>query len=148
MRALAQYSAWLVTVLALSAVAQTKTPKVVATSKAMSGNVKVETCEPSASLPGVQCMAEQQKVQDRELNSVYRLALQALPEHDSWDSRRNREYLVKAQRAWLQFRSTHCTVAGAQEGGSNMSITFAMQQCEWDLTSERIKFLTSVAVNR
>jgi uncharacterized protein YecT (DUF1311 family) len=93
-------------------------------------------------------MAALQKVQDRELNVVYRAALQALPEQDSWDKRRNRENLVKAQRAWLQFRDTHCTVVGAQEGGSNISITFATQRCEWDMTDDRAKFLKSVEANR
>jgi uncharacterized protein YecT (DUF1311 family) len=133
--------------LALSAVAQPKLPKMMAMPKVPSAGA-AESCEPSPSLPGVQCMAEQQKIQDRELNAAYRAALHALPEQDSWDTRRNRENLVKAQRAWRRYRDTHCPVVGAQEGGSNMSITFAMQLCEWNLTDERIKFLKLVAENR
>jgi uncharacterized protein YecT (DUF1311 family) len=92
-------------------------------------------------------MAELQKGQDRKLNEAYRAALRVLPESDKWDNRRNREHLVKAQRAWLQFRLEHCTVVGWREGGSNMSATFASQRCETALTEERITFLKSVSAN-
>lgn len=137
-----------VLLLALAASAQTKEPKAAAIPKESTGGPGAEECEAGANLPGVQCMAQLQMKQDRSLNAVYRAAIRALPENDSWDNRRNRAQLVKAQRAWLQYRTKHCTVVGAQEGGSNMSITFASQLCESSLTEERIRFLESVAANK
>lgn len=118
--------------------------RAVAVPKLAASSAEAGPCEPGSNLPGVQCMAELQKKQDRELNDVYRAALLVLPESDSWDNRRNREHLVKAQRAWLQFRLEHCTVVGWREGGSNMSATFASQQCQWKLTEERMEFLRSM----
>lgn len=125
-----------------------KTAPAVALPKTSVQSSEPEPCEPGTNLPGVQCMAKLQKGQDRKLNEVYRSALLVLPESDTSDNRRNRVHLVNAQRAWLQFRREHCIVVGWQEGGSNMSATFASQQCEWALTEERIMFLSSIVANR
>lgn len=148
MRAHRFLSALVGVVLAFTSVAQTKLPKAVATSKAGSSQANADDCEIGAHLPGVQCLAQVGMVQDAKLNDVYRAALAALPPNDQSDSRRNREQLVKAQRAWLKFRDEHCTVVGAQEGGSNMSVTFNAQMCESSLTDERIKFLKTIAENK
>ena len=147
MRGISLIVALIAVVNAFPCSAQTKSPAVALPKTAVASS-GAEPCEPGPNLPGVQCMAELQKGQDRKLNEAYRVALRILPESDAQDNRRNREHLVKAQRAWLQFRLEHCIVVGWQEGGSNMSATFASQQCEWALTEGRIAFLTSIGANR
>jgi uncharacterized protein YecT (DUF1311 family) len=132
-------------VVAFPSLAQTTPP--VTLPKAPLPSSEPEPCEPGANLPGVQCMARLQKGQDRKLNEAYRAALRVMPESDTGDSHRNREHLAKAQRAWLLYRREHCIVVGWEEGGSNMSATFASQQCEWALTEERIFFLNSLVEN-
>ncbi len=134
--------------LASASAAQTKLPKMVNPAKVDSSKDKEEECEVEPNLPGVQCFAKSRKAQDRRLNAAYKAALAVLPQNDPTDSRRNKAQLVKAERAWLKFREEHCPVVGAQEGGSNMSITFNSQLCESNLTDERIKFLKSVAENK
>jgi uncharacterized protein YecT (DUF1311 family) len=129
-------------------VAQTKLPKAIATPKTGSSQANADDCEIGPYLPGVQCLAEMRKRQDAKLNVAYRAALAALPENNQWDSRRNQAQLLKAQTAWLKFRAEHCLVVGAQEGGSNMSITFHAQMCESSLTDERIMFLKTVGENK
>lgn len=146
MRGISLLVALIAAAVAFPCSAQMKAPAVALPKTAVDSS-EPEPCEPGANLPGVQCMAQLRKAQDQKLNVAYRVALRLLPEADAWDNRKNREHLVKAQRAWLQFRLEHCTVVGWQEGGSNMSATFASQQCEWALTEERIAFLGSVGAN-
>ncbi len=92
----------------------------------------------------VQCINQENKKLDDELNSVYKAAVAARPEKDQWDSRKDSEQLRKSQRAWLKFKEENCTLIGGLEGGSNLSVSEFDSQCVREETIARIKFLRRV----
>ena len=93
----------------------------------------------------VQCINQESKKLDDELNSAYKAALAARPEKDQWDSRKNSEQLRKSQRAWLKFKEENCTLIGGLEGGSNLWVSEFDSQCVKDETVARTRFLRRIA---
>lgn len=102
-------------------------------------------CGGGSNLENVQCLSSYLRWLDGELNKVYRLALNALPEKDPNDERRERTQLRKSQRAWLQYKTENCALVGGMEGSSNLWVTHFAALCEEQALRERIKFLNSIA---
>jgi uncharacterized protein YecT (DUF1311 family) len=75
------------------------------------------------------CAWEAFKVQDRELNQLYKRLLK----HSDAESAKQ---LQAAQRAWLQFRDLECIFESPDAGGSLGSAEKA--ECQEALTKERI----------
>ena|SRR5580698_5542880 len=67
---------------------------------------------------------------DDKLNSVYKLALAALPEKDEQDIRKGREQLRKSQRAWLAYVRAQCDLEGGLQGGSNSWVSTFSGLCQ------------------
>jgi uncharacterized protein YecT (DUF1311 family) len=82
---------------------------------------------------------------DDKLNSVYKLALAALPEKDEQDIRKGREQLRKSQRAWLAYVRAQCDLEGGLQGGSNSWVSTFAGLCQEKEFNSRIAFLQSVA---
>jgi uncharacterized protein YecT (DUF1311 family) len=77
--------------------------------------------------------AERYQKVDAELNKVYKELMALL-------SPERKALLVKAQRAWITFRDTHCQYESSiYEGGSMKPLLHAM--CKQDLTEHRLKQL-------
>jgi len=91
------------------------------------------------------CQGKRLKDLDAELNRVYKLALDAMPEEDKQDIRKNREQLRKSQRAWLTFLHENCALEGGLQGGSNSWVSTFAGDCEEKELTNRIIFLKSVA---
>jgi uncharacterized protein YecT (DUF1311 family) len=104
-------------------------------------------CGGEGNLADVQCLGRYLRWLDVEMNRVYRLALNKLPERDAIDNRREREQLRKSQRAWLSYKGHNCALIGAMEGGSNLWVTHFAALCEEREIKERISFLKGVAGN-
>ena len=96
----------------------------------------------------VQCITQESKRLDEELNTAYQAALAARPEINEWDNRKNKEQLRKSQRAWLKFKEENCTLIGGLEGGSNLWVTQFIAQCENEEIVNRVKFLQRVAAGQ
>ncbi|WP_082605608.1 lysozyme inhibitor LprI family protein [Curvibacter sp. PAE-UM] len=78
----------------------------------------------------VQCASEFYKLADDQLNVVYSAARKQLKSHGQLHEEQN---LVRAQRAWIQFRDAHCTYAGekmAQGTGLNSFHAIACMEVE------------------
>ena len=93
----------------------------------------------------VQCIAMRIKALDAELNRTYHAALSSMPEKSPQDHRKEREQLRKSQRAWLKYKDENCTLVGAIEGESNLSVTHHAGLCEEKALRERIAFLKGIA---
>ena len=93
----------------------------------------------------VQCITTRIKTLDGELNRTYQAALSSMPEKSPQDLRKEREQLRKSQRAWLKYKDENCTLVGAIEGGSNLSVTHRAGLCEEKALRERIAFLKGIA---
>ncbi len=87
------------------------------------------------------CLSALIKTQDQELNRVYQLAINAMPEKDLNDNRKARQQLLKSQRAWLQYRNENCALVGGQEGGDNRWVAHFAALCQRKETDARIAFL-------
>jgi len=73
------------------------------------------------------------KKADAELNKVYKELVALL-------SPERKALLVKAQRAWITFRDTHCRFTDSSyEGGSMQPMIYAM--CMQEITEQRVKQL-------
>jgi uncharacterized protein YecT (DUF1311 family) len=103
----------------------------VVTLLAGSAHAQEVTCDDGGShIQQDRCLAEPLTKLDDELNRVYKLALAALPEHDTFDSRKEREQLRKSRRAWLVFLQEDCALRGGMEGGSNAWVTTFAGLCK------------------
>lgn len=90
------------------------------------------------------CQGKRLQNLDNELNRVYKLALEVLPDKDESDNRKSKEQLRKSQRAWLTYLHEECTLEGGLEGGSNSWVTTFANDCEEKELKSRIEFLKSI----
>jgi len=92
-------------------------------------------CKDAVSTKDMQdCMDEEWKKSDAELNRVYQEALRKLkPEQAA--------LLKKAQRAWLTYRDAQCEADYKMFAGGSAA-PLALTQCRVTLTQERTKTLT------
>ena len=83
--------------------------------------IPVRVCpEPTA----VQCASESYKLADDQLNVVYNASRERLK---SLGQLREEQNLVRAQRAWIQFRDAHCTHSGEKMApGTGLNSFFAI----------------------
>lgn len=75
---------------------------------------------------------------DRLLNSTYK---ELLLRWKGADSKRERDGLIVAQRAWINFRDKTCSLEQAI-GGGMLSINYS--RCLSRLTSERVEYLNKL----
>jgi len=104
-----------------------------------------QACTDGSHLEQNQCMGKQLGDLDRELNRVYKLALQVRPERDDSDDRKSREQLRKSQRAWLVYKRENCALKSGLQGGSNSWVSTFDGLCEKQELTDRIEFLKKVA---
>ena len=102
-------------------------------------------CEGADHISQVRCLGLQIDRLNTELDSAYRQALNARPEKDGSDSRKDRDQLQKSQLVWLKYKDENCALIGGLEGGSNLWVTDFTAQCEKDEIQKRIEFLKRVA---
>ena len=102
-------------------------------------------CEGKSNFEQVQCISKHLQELDRELNRVYKLALEAMPERNNNDRRKEQEQLRKSQRAWLKYKDDNCALVGGLEGGSNLWVTHFAALCEEKELTNRIEFLKGIA---
>jgi len=104
-----------------------------------------QACTGGSQLEQNQCLGKQRGDLDRELNRIYKLALQARPEQDNADDRKSRAQLRKSQRAWLVYKRENCALQGGLQGGSNAWVSTFAGLCEKQELADRIEFLKKVA---
>ena len=81
---------------------------------------------------------------DAELNRVWARAIAAAREGDrhldrEFDTRPTEEATLReAQRAWIVFRDSHCTVEGYREARGGSMETMVYEGCRAQLTRDRI----------
>ncbi len=93
------------------------------------------------------CEQERQETADKALNVQYKItraALAALDDDLDDDMRGAEDALVKAQRAWVNFRDAECEAAGFQARGGTME-PMLVAGCIAELTDERTKQLKELA---
>ncbi|KRB61875.1 urease-associated protein [Rhizobium sp. Root708] len=93
------------------------------------------------------CEQDRQETADKALNVQYKItraALAAVDEDLDDDMRGAEEALVKAQRAWVNFRDAECEAAGFQARGGTME-PMLVAGCIAELTDERTKQLKDLA---
>ncbi|MFL6969680.1 lysozyme inhibitor LprI family protein [Pseudomonas alvandae] len=82
-----------------------------------------------------QCAAQENKAADKELNSLYKQITARL-----MDNAQAKQLLVKAQRAWIEFRDAECSFsASGVEGGSVYPMIH--DECITNLTKARVEAL-------
>lgn len=82
-----------------------------------------------------QCAAQENKAADKELNSLYKQITAHL-----MDNAHAKQLLVKAQRAWIEFRDAECSFsASGVEGGSVYPMIH--DECITNLTKARVEAL-------
>ncbi|MBJ2348673.1 MULTISPECIES: lysozyme inhibitor LprI family protein [Pseudomonas] len=82
-----------------------------------------------------QCAAQENKAADKELNSLYKQITARL-----MDNAHAKQLLVKAQRAWIEFRDAECSFsASGVEGGSVYPMIH--DECITNLTKARVEAL-------
>ena len=114
--------------------------------------------EPDCSAPETQSQLEMNmcagldfEAADRELNRVYREAIEAARQSDreldrSTDQRPGYEAVLReAQRAWVAFREAHCRYEGYEEARGGSMEPMIYSGCSARLTRERIAQLTPQA---
>jgi uncharacterized protein YecT (DUF1311 family) len=124
---------------------ETFTLTVVFISFASAASADNSACEGKSNFEQVQCISKRLQDLDRELNRVYKLALEAMPEKSNSDHRKEQEQLRKSQRAWLKYKDDNCALVGGLEGGSNLWVTHFAGLCEEKEVSSRIVFLKGIA---
>jgi uncharacterized protein YecT (DUF1311 family) len=87
----------------------------------------------------VDCQTQEMKVQDRDLNAVYKKAMAALPADQQ-------AKLRLAQRAWLDFRQRDCDVFYGRETGTIAAIEAG--SCMVRHTARRVADLQDLAIER
>ncbi|KWV40395.1 MULTISPECIES: lysozyme inhibitor LprI family protein [Rhizobium] len=93
------------------------------------------------------CEQARQQTGDKALNAQYKItraALAALDKDLDADMRGAEEALVKAQRAWVNFRDAECEAAGFQARGGTME-PMLVAGCIAELTDARTKQLKELA---
>ncbi|WP_415755951.1 lysozyme inhibitor LprI family protein [Pseudomonas leptonychotis] len=92
-----------------------------------------------------QCQSEELTRLDKELNSIYPIALKSLPEHDEFDPRKQQEQLRKSQRAWLKYTQENCSLIGGLEGGESSWVSTFSSSCTIEEFKKRITYLRELA---
>jgi len=82
------------------------------------------------------CTGEEFRRQDARLNTAYRRAMSSF-------SSENREALKEAQRAWIKYRDTSCSLLQGVEGGGTLA-TVAEADCILGITAERARWIESL----
>ena len=96
-----------------------------------------------------QCAYQQFVAADKDLNALWPKAVASAKESDKqrdpkYDNRPGDfETLRAAQRAWITFRDTHCTMEGYQARGGSME-PMLFNLCRETLTRTRISQLESM----
>jgi len=93
------------------------------------------------------CEQTRQETADKALNAQYKItraALAALDKDLDADMRGAEKALVKAQRAWVDFRDAECEAAGFQARGGTME-PMLVAGCIAELTDARTKQLKELA---
>ena len=98
-------------------------------------------------IAAIACQSKRLKDLDAELNHVYKLALDAMPENGKQDIRKNREQRRKSQRAWFTFLHENCALEGELQGWSYSRVSTFAGDCEEKELTNRITFLKSVAAS-
>lgn len=90
---------------------------------------------------------------DLELNKIWQLVKSAVKDLDndtrefSPDQANAEDNLLKAQRAWINYRDGHCDTIGAQFTGGTIQ-PLVINTCLEDLTRTRIKELNEFIMER
>ncbi len=84
----------------------------------------------------LRCIERVEGVNDKKLNSSYRLLLSTLKD-DPDQGAFARSHLVAAQRAWIAFRDSECELKGDLAGGAPQWRAVNQAQCVSDLTADR-----------
>lgn len=87
-----------------------------------------------ATVPMRECIAEETKRQDAQLNRVYKQLMASL-------SPARKKQLQNAQRAWIKFRDLNCGFYADPEGGTMALV--AADDCYLTMTAERVNELES-----
>lgn len=86
----------------------------------------------------VDCANKEYLAQDKILNDTYAQLLKDLKTDNSEDSQEILIRIVKAERAWINFRDASCDVAGLEMlGGSGEGLV--VLSCLAQMTTERVK---------
>lgn len=90
------------------------------------------------------CSAEFLAEADKELNRVWPIVKKTMRQIDTFNDNEfepsAEDNLLKAQRAWIDYRDGHCTAVGAQYAGGSIQ-PLIINYCMTDLTEKRTKEL-------
>jgi uncharacterized protein YecT (DUF1311 family) len=79
------------------------------------------------------CSGEEFRLQDARLNTAYRRAMSSF-------SSENQSRLKDAQRAWIKYRDTSCSLLQGVEGGGTLA-TVTEADCILSVTAERAQWI-------
>lgn len=96
--------------------------------------------EPSDQQQLFECRAKLQAEKSKVLDVLFAAALKRLPESGELDSRKARQQLVLAQKAWRDYVDKNCDFIGGQQGGSNPWVSYFAAECVIEETQKRIDF--------
>jgi len=82
----------------------------------------------------IDCMTEENKLQDARLNKAYKSLIAELPPA-------RKTQLLEAQRAWIKFRDANCDFYYDPDGGSMARVSAS--DCVMRTTTERVRELES-----
>ncbi len=106
----------------------------------------IDCKNPHAPIEQMICNGRELERLDKELNRIWEKALAATPKDGSTaDNRKERQQLMKSQKAWNRFREEDCAFSGGLEGGTNQWVTIFAQMCEQEMYKDRIRFLKQIA---
>jgi uncharacterized protein YecT (DUF1311 family) len=96
-----------------------------------------DPCHSGGALGQGECANQRFRVADKKLNELYKKLMNALPP-DGKDSFA-RASLVRAQKAWIQFKESNCDFYGEVNGGVQMWKSTYTMFCRADVTERRVK---------
>lgn len=85
------------------------------------------------------CVAEETRRQDLRLNAALQQALKSLSPARS-------RVLQKAQRAWIKYQQTHCSVYVDKDGGQQTTVNTDI--CIMNMTAARARELEALFINQ
>lgn len=101
---------------------------------------KIDCTDPQVQMEMNYCAGEAYKAADARLNVVYKKAMAAMKQIDSYldaDQRGAADTLREAQRAWIPFRDKACEAEGYLVSGGSMQ-PLIIYECLTKLTGQRI----------